>query len=154
MATAESIRRAVVIGAFALTSTLLLGVSGLQAQAQTGGVGQLCAYIAEVGLPEPYEREVYRLSYATRPDPTRPPSVIRERDVVLPDMVLTAILYNPAQPARSVAILRIGGDGEQQRLREGDAVGDIQVVSIRSQEVTIRIQQFGQSRTETLSLRR
>ena len=118
-------------------------------------ISELCRYVAEVTLPEPYERETYRMSFSGRPDPTRPPSVITEREVVLPPVALTAVLTNDRDPSRSVAILRLEDDpGKQHRVRAGDRIGEIEVLAIRPSEVDIRVHHFGQARTETLRLTR
>ncbi len=54
----------------------------------------------------------------------------------------------------SVAVLREKDSGKRYMLREGESLGRMQVVRIKTKDVTFQIEDFGFERQETLSLRK
>lgn len=142
----------VTIPVLATIVTAGINVHGQEAS-EPRGVADLCEYVADISLPEAYQRETYRLSARDRADPTQPPSVITERELELPQITLTAILLDAKDPSESVAILRLDtSDRIQHRVRVGDRIGEITILSIDEKAVRIQMQDFGQVRTDTLRL--
>ncbi len=73
---------------------------------------------------------------------------------LLEDLRVTAILYDPVYPARSVAILRDVTTNKRYDVRVDDELGRLRVVAIRPNEVVFSIEEFGVERQVTLVLRR
>lgn len=73
---------------------------------------------------------------------------------LLEDLRVTAILYDPMYPARSVAILRDETTKKRYDVRVDDELGRLRVVAIRPDEVVFSIQEFGVERQVSLALRR
>ncbi len=73
---------------------------------------------------------------------------------LLEDLRVSAIYYDAAFPARSVAVLRDTTEGKRYQVRVGEEVGRLQVAEIRQHEVILTTEEFGQPRQVVLSLRR
>ncbi|MGH7539464.1 MAG: hypothetical protein ACRELC_00530 [Gemmatimonadota bacterium] len=99
-----------------------------------------------------YEREIFDYPSSGRRDPFRPLNAGEQVGPRFEDLVLSGVLYNPA--VGSVATLTDQHTGRRFRAREGDALGEIRVSSIRPQEVDFVITSFGISRRETLRVKK
>ncbi len=98
-----------------------------------------------------FNREVYSYPGGGRRDPFA--SLIATGDIrpLLQDLVVVAITL--AQSERlSIATLRDVSSGEIYRARVGSVFGRMRVVAIRQREVVLAIDEFGNTRQETLSI--
>lgn len=103
--------------------------------------------------PSPYTREIFKYARFGRPDPVVLPPAIARKDVAIPTLVLTAVIYDSEDPSRSVAIVRIGdSNGDQRRVSQGDRVGDIIIDKIESKQVVLRIEALGRPQTKIVKL--
>lgn len=98
-------------------------------------------------------RETFAYEGTTR-DPFESLLAAEEVRPMITDLRLVSVIYDPAYPPRSVAVLRDITDGKRYRMRAGDVAGRLRVVQIRPREVVFTVQEFGFERQETLSLRK
>lgn len=99
-----------------------------------------------------YEREVFDYSRAGRTDPFRSLLDDAELGVRLEDLSLQGVMYDP-DPSQSVAVLARLGSTRPLRVRVGDRVGGIRVLSIGQRSVQVLIEEFGVARRGTLELK-
>lgn len=126
--------------AFACGIAVSLPMTALPAAAQTATTASTV-----------YEREVFEYPSLGRRDPFRP---LNEGDQIGPrfqDLRLSGVLFN--QTVGSVATLTDERNGRRYRVREGDTLGEVRVVAIRTDEVDFLIVSFGISRQETLRVK-
>lgn len=107
-------------------------------------------------IPEPgtpIMRETYAYSGAAR-DPFA--SVLETSNLgpEFPDLDLVGLMYNARNPAQSVVVLRDRLNGKRYAVREGDRLGRMRVASIRPNDVTFSIDDYGTERQETLSIKK
>ena len=103
------------------------------------------------------ERPLLRETYGWRGggrDPFRPLVTQQAGGPELVDLVLTSVLYQPSDPARSVAIFRDAGNNKRYTVNVGGRIGRLAVVSITEGTATLRMNDFGTTRDQTYSLRR
>lgn len=98
-----------------------------------------------------FNREVYNYPSAGRRDPFS--SLIETGDIrpMLQDLVVVAITLAPSD-RQSIATLRDVSSNEIYRVRIGTVFGRMRVVAIRQREVVLAIDEFGNTRQETLSI--
>ncbi|MBA3854447.1 MAG: hypothetical protein C0503_08535 [Gemmatimonas sp.] len=98
-----------------------------------------------------FNREVYSYPRAGRRDPFS--SLIETGDIrpMLQDLVVVAITLAP-NDRQSIATLRDASSEEIYRVRVGSVFGRMRVVAIRQREVVLAIDEFGNTRQETLSI--
>lgn len=99
-----------------------------------------------------YEREVFEYSRAGRPDPFRSLLDDAELGVRLEDLSLQGVMYD-ADVSQSVAVLARVGSTRPLRVRVGDRVGGIRILSIGQRSVQVLIEEFGVARRGTLELK-
>ena len=101
--------------------------------------------------PRTIYREVFDYDPAGRRDPFA--SLLGTTDIrpLITDLRVTSIILDPAG-RNSVAVLRDLTSKEQYRVRTGQTIGRLRVVSIRQRSVTFAIEEFGFSRQETLTI--
>jgi hypothetical protein len=99
-----------------------------------------------------YEREVFEYSRAGRPDPFRSLLDDAELGVRLEDLSLQGVMYD-ADVSQSVAVLARVGSERPLRVRVGDRVGGIRILSISQRSVQVLIEEFGVARRGTLELK-
>lgn len=109
--------------------------------AANGGKGTILFY-----------REEYTYSGGGRRDPFVSLMATGALKPVLQDLVLIGVLYDQAQPDRSLAMLVDGTSGESYRVKAGNTLGRMKVVKVGEREITFSIDEFGFSRRETLPL--
>jgi hypothetical protein len=98
-----------------------------------------------------FSREVYNYPSSGRRDPFA--SLIESGDVrpLLQDLVVVAITLAPSE-RQSIATLKDVSSGEIYRARVGTVFGRMRVVAIRQRDVVLAIDEFGNTRQETLSI--
>lgn len=99
-----------------------------------------------------FEREVYDYPAGDRRDPFRALNTGERIGPNFDDLRLTGVLYNPA--VASVATLTDQKTRRRYRVREGDRVGEANVLEIRPREVVFLITSYGVSRREVLRVKR
>lgn len=97
------------------------------------------------------KRESFSYSSPRRRDPFVSLLASDELSPQISEVRLTTIAFD-SEGGRSVAILRNVEDGKQYRVMTGDRLGRARVLRIDPRAVTFTINEFGYSRTETLSL--
>lgn len=107
-------------------------------------------------IPEPgtpIMRETYAYSGASR-DPFA--SVLETANIgpEFPDLDLVGLMYNARNPNQSVVVLRDRLTGKRYAVREGERLGRMRVASIRPNDVTFSIDDYGTERQETLSIKK
>jgi hypothetical protein len=70
------------------------------------------------------------------------------------DLRVTGITYDPAYPARSVAILRDTAQHKRFAVRTGDELGRMKVTEIRDNAIVVTLDEFGVERQVVLPVRR
>jgi hypothetical protein len=108
---------------------------------------------AQNALNGPLSREVFAYNGGSR-DPFE--SVLDQANSgpELPDLTLVATYLDLANSSRNVAVLRERITGRRYTMHEGDRVGRLEVLTIRDRAVTFRVDDFGVTRQETLSIRK
>ena len=106
---------------------------------------------AAPGVMAPVTREVFGYSADGRRDPFFSLILTEELRPVLSDLKLVAILYE-ASGRRSVAIMRDVLTNAQYRVNAGMTLGRMRVAQIRPRVVLFTIDEFGQSRQDSLFL--
>lgn len=98
-----------------------------------------------------FNREVYNYPSSGRRDPFS--SLIETGDIrpMLQDLEIVAITLAPS-PAQSIATLKDVSSNEIYRVRVGSVFGRLRVVAIRQRDVVLAIDEFGNTRQETLSI--
>lgn len=98
-----------------------------------------------------FNREVYNYPASGRRDPFS--SLIETGDIrpMLQDLQVVAITL-ASNPAQSVATLKDESSNEIYRVRVGSVFGRMRVVAIRQRDVVLAIDEFGNTRQETLSI--
>ena len=99
-----------------------------------------------------YEREVFEYSRAGRVDPFNTLLDDAELGIRLEDLSLQGVMYD-ADASQSVAVLSRVGSARPLRVRVGDRVGGIRVLTIRQRSVEVLIEEFGVARRGTLELK-
>ncbi|HET6231027.1 MAG TPA: hypothetical protein VFE05_13220 [Longimicrobiaceae bacterium] len=100
-----------------------------------------------------YRREVFSYDPRGRPDPFRPLLSPVDLGIKLEDLHLTGVLYNP-DPRYSMAVFaQTDSTAPPLRLHRGQRYGNLTVVAIYPRRVDVRVDQFGQSRVESIILR-
>lgn len=99
-----------------------------------------------------YEREVFEYSRAGRSDPFRSLLDDAELGVRLEDLSLQGVMYD-SDVSQSVAVLARVGSTRPLRVRVGDRVGGIRILSIGQRSVQVLIEEFGVARRGTLELK-
>ena len=127
---------------FALAAAVLLAAPR-GAAAQTAALGDTAVV---------YEREVFEYSRSGRVDPFRSLLDDAELGVRLEDLSLQGVMYD-ADASQSVAVLSRVGSTRPLRVRVGDRVGGIRVLTIRQRDVEVLIEEFGVARRGTLELK-
>lgn len=134
-----------------LAAAMALGVNPTAAQEgeqQEGQAGQTAQQTELV-----FEREVFEYPSFERRNPFRP-LLADEAGPQFENMRLQGIIYTPDEQARSLVILAAGSGqdgGTTRRLREGESWGNVRVLEIRSREVLVEVDEFGQ--TEQIVMR-
>lgn len=101
--------------------------------------------------PRTIYREVYDYDAGGRRDPFASLLGSTEIRPLIGDLRVTSIIFDPSGRG-SVAVLRDMTSREQYRVRVGQTIGRLRVVSIRQRSVTFAIEEFGFSRQETLTI--
>ena len=104
-----------------------------------------------LGTGAPVTREVFGYSADGRRDPFYSLILTEELRPLLSDLKLVAILYE-ASGRRSVAIMRDVLTNAQYRVNAGMTLGRMRVAQIRPRVVLFTIDEFGQSRQDSLFL--
>lgn len=102
---------------------------------------------------EPIRRENYSYTGGSR-DPFVSVLEGNTAGPELADLDLVGVMYNARTPAASIATLRDRLNGKAYNVREGDRLGRMRVIGIRSKDVTFTIDDYGTERQETLTLRK
>ena len=130
--------------------------AGAPAVARSSGPGSIPAQAgmapsAAPGALGPVTREVYSYSAEGRRDPFFSLILTEDLRPLLSDLKLVAILYD-ASGRRSVAIMRDVLTNAQYRVNAGMTLGRMRVAQIRPRVVLFTIDEFGQSRQDSLFL--
>ncbi|MBI4422054.1 MAG: hypothetical protein HY560_14615 [Gemmatimonadetes bacterium] len=130
--------------------------AGGQAPAAAGGGTAGSAPLAAEQAPTDstsLQREVFSYRAGGR-DPFL--SLMRSADVrpLVTDLRVVGITYDPAYPARSVAVLRDIDQNKRYAVRVGDELGRIKVTEIRPDAVVVSIEEFGSERQVVLAVRK
>jgi hypothetical protein len=102
---------------------------------------------------EIYRREVFRYQTGGRPDPFQPLLSGEDIGVRAQDLTLEGIIHS-SSPGGSIAIFSLPATAGRVRLRVGQRVGSVTVVSIHPRRVDVREDQFGVSRAYSMELQR
>lgn len=97
-------------------------------------------------------REVFDYPGEGRRDPFAPLTAGAELGPRFEDLELAGVIYSPG--VGSVAVLVDRATRKRYRAREGDRLGDAQVLAIREAEAVFVVSSFGVSRRETLRVRK
>ena len=99
-----------------------------------------------------YEREVFQYSRSGRPDPFRSLLDDAELGVRLEDLSLQGVMVGD-DPGQSVAVVTRVGSTRPLRVRVGDRIGGIRVLSIDQRSVQVLVEEFGVARRGSLELK-
>ncbi|MBM4195104.1 MAG: pilus assembly protein PilP [Gemmatimonadetes bacterium] len=94
-------------------------------------------------------REVFTYAAGSRRDPFVSLMLSGELRPILSDLSVTGITHDP-EGRRSVALLVDASTGDSYRVRVGQTLGRMKVAAIAMESVTLTIDEFGLSRSETL----
>ncbi|HET7321341.1 MAG TPA: hypothetical protein VFI96_02525, partial [Longimicrobiaceae bacterium] len=100
-----------------------------------------------------YRREIFSYERGGRPDPFRPLLSSIELGVRIEDLTLRGVIYN-RQPGRSVAVIEQTGVERLRRVRAGDRIGTVRILSIGPRSVDVVVNELGVTRRATLQLKR
>lgn len=140
--------------ALAALGLLLAGPPAAAQETDTAAPPAGAAASPEAEASEPvYRREVFRYDPRGRPDPFRPLVGTGELGVRLEELRLVGVVYNP-DPRRSVATFVAAESARRVRLRTGERIGNVTVVAIYPRRVDVSVNEFGETRRETVILRR
>ena len=95
-------------------------------------------------------REEFEYDDAGRRDPFLSLMATGEIRPLFVDLALIGVMYDMAQPSRSIAVLVDGTSGETYRVRAGNTLGRMKVNKVGEREISLSIDEFGFSRQETL----
>jgi hypothetical protein len=124
----------------------------------------LAALIAVAGMSTPapvagqdvsdsvvYEREVFRYSAGSRPDPFR--SLLEDGDlgIRVEDLSLRGVVHH-VDPSQSVAFLLVAGSERRVQARVGERVGSLRILGIFPDRVDVVVEELGVARRETLRI--
>ena len=126
------------------------------AEAPPAGTAPAAAAGAPSAMPDAatvYRREVFAYDRRGRPDPFRPLMSAGDLGIRLEDLRLRGVVYNP-NPRLSVAVFAQADTGSSIRLRVGQRYGNLTVMAIQPRRVDVRVDEFGQSRVQSIPLRR
>ncbi|MES2305567.1 MAG: hypothetical protein V4558_08665 [Gemmatimonadota bacterium] len=121
--------------------------------AQAAKMSKLAIDTVAAAGGRPLLRETYSYEGAAR-DPFRSVLATAQRGPELPDLKLTAIMYDTRDPGNSVAIFRDIGSNRRYDVHPGQRLGRIYVASVTRKDVTLRLDDFGTVREQTYSLRK
>lgn len=102
---------------------------------------------------QPLLRESFGYSVASR-DPFKAVISFETAGPELGDLRLTGILFDVRSPSNSIATFRDIGSSKRYNVRPGDRIGRLLVASVQSQDVVLRMNDFGTVRDQTYSLRK
>ncbi|HVT38370.1 MAG TPA: hypothetical protein VHE78_04975 [Gemmatimonadaceae bacterium] len=108
---------------------------------QSGAKGAMIVY-----------REEFSYAENGRRDPFISLMASGELKPLLADLALIGVLYDEAQPGRSLAVLVDGSSSETYRVKAGNTLGRMRVVKVGQKDITFSLDEFGFSRQETLLL--
>lgn len=127
--------------------SLVIAVLAAAFMLPSSGAAQAAADSAVV-----YEREVFDYSRGGRADPFRSLLDDAELGVRLEDLSLQGVMVG-GDPSQSVAVLSRVGTNRPLRVRVGDRVGGIRILSIEQRLVQVLVEEFGVARRGTLELK-
>lgn len=102
----------------------------------------------------PLVRETYHYESSALHDPFKPYIEQVERGPELADLRLVALLYDDRDPNGSMATFRDIGNDQRYNLVPGQRLGRISVVSMTTNTVKLRMDDFGTMRDQTYSMRK
>lgn len=102
---------------------------------------------------QPLLRESFGYAVASR-DPFKAVISFETAGPELSDLRLTGILYDVRSPSNSIATFRDIGSSKRYNVRPGDRIGRLLVASVQSQDVVLRMNDYGTIRDQTYSLRK
>jgi hypothetical protein len=108
---------------------------------ESGGKGAVFVY-----------REEYSYADEGRRDPFVSLMTTGELKPLLGDLALIGVLFDEAQPSRSLAVLVDGSSNETYRVKAGGTLGRMKVIKVGQRDITFSLDEFGFSRQETLPL--
>ena len=97
-----------------------------------------------------YEREDFQYSGAGRRDPFRSP-LLEGVGVRIEDLSLRGIIHDPVAMT-SIAVLSQAGLDRRIRLRVGEQLAGVRIISIHTDRVEVLVEELGVSKRETLRL--
>lgn len=97
-------------------------------------------------------REEYSYADEGRRDPFLSLMGTGELTPLFVDLTLIGVMYDVAQPGRSIAIVLDGSSNTTYRVKAGQPLGRMKVEKVSQREMTVSIDEFGFSRRETLQL--
>jgi hypothetical protein len=100
-----------------------------------------------------FEREVFRYPSFARRNPFAPITA-ESAGPRFEDMELRMVILFEGGPGSIATLSARGGDGTTYRVREGDRLGNMRVVSIRLREIVVDVEEFGGRERRVLELRR
>lgn len=133
-------------------AALALGAGTLAAQAAAPAPAAPAA-VPAIPEAEIYRREVFRYQPRGRLDPFQPLVGGEEMGVRVQDLKLVGIIYSSA-PRQSVAVFTLPDSAQRVRLRVGQRLGTVTVLSISPRRVELREDEMGVSRVYTLEVPR
>ena len=98
-----------------------------------------------------FEREVFDYDGGGRRDPFRALTSSTE-GIQLSDLTITGILLDPLDPAGSLVTLK-DKNKRNYRVRRGESIGNITVVTIERTRIVVSIEEFGMKRNEVLNIK-
>ncbi len=135
----------------AVLLALALAPASAEAQ-QEGGEARSDTVAADTAAEVSYQREVFTYPTRGRPDPFRPPQLGAGSGPHFEDLSLAGLIYAPE--IGSVAILTDRSTGKRHRVRDGERLGSVRVVEIRSDAVVFSVQGVAGPRREVLQATR
>ena len=122
-----------------LRATALDSASRRGRASQGGDKSAMVLYREEFSYPENGRRDPFLSLMASG-----------ELKPLLADLTLIGVLYDEAQPSRSLGVLVDGSSSETYRVRAGNTLGRMKVNKVGEREISLSIDEFGFSRQETL----
>jgi hypothetical protein len=125
------------------------GKAGSKADTSSGAVSQAGGRRNQVQI----FREQFAYGDGGRRDPFVSLMLSGELRPVITDLSITGVLWD-SDPRKSLALLVDGSTGESYRVRVGQPLGRMRVTRIGREDITFSFDEFGLSRTETLTIDR
>lgn len=104
-----------------------------------------------------FEREVFSYPSHLRRNPFRPLTGVGDSGPRFEELTLLGAIVS-SDPGASVALLGVAGaqtpGAATQRLRVGQALGNVRVLEIRPREIVVEVEEFGLRERVTMQLRR